>query len=422
MANAIANSGNLREVYNDCSSKAPTGQIRYIKPDAAEIKQGKIVRDEAAVKKAQEALGIKGKDADGMWGDKTTEAAQRRIEQFQRDNGLSVTGRYTAETAEKMKLDPANKALKEALDGMRNRNLLERVYKPLQKEVGGPDEAMCRREGGTTGSRLGGLSVEGEGLLKAKPGLTPAELSAKREDIRRKFQGLEPVTRYETPEAAERGAEIRRKFQAQPGEITTSLKQLGLASNIDKDPQGIAGINAATHKALMEHVQGKAGLPVTGALDAKTEQALKAGAANGEQGYKALSEQVQRQKEAGLIRPDGKWDEKRDVAIRLQAFEATKPGTNLDDAKIKIAPATAPAAAGMEGGKFMRLDQGEGIGRTMRLDQGAGVGTLQNVLSSFQTDNAGSIGSLGRPSLATPGIVADTPKVQSIIRIDTPKL
>ena len=153
MTEAIANkTGNLGEVYNDCSSTKPTGQVRYVAPNAAEVKQGKIVRDEAAVKKTQEALGMTGKDADGMWGNKTTEAVQRRIEQFQKDNGLEVTGRYTAETSEKMKKDPANKALGEALDGARNRDVLARVYRPMEKQPAGVEDASCRRDGATGGA------------------------------------------------------------------------------------------------------------------------------------------------------------------------------------------------------------------------------------------------------------------------------
>jgi hypothetical protein len=79
-----------------------------------------IVREEKGVVAAVQR--IVGASPDDMWGDRTSEALQRRIMKFQDENGLPVTGRYDPETAKRMRVhsDTETKDLANALDAVKN--------------------------------------------------------------------------------------------------------------------------------------------------------------------------------------------------------------------------------------------------------------------------------------------------------------
>lgn len=423
MTSAIANKGNFREFYNDCSSTAPTGQVRYIPPNPAEVNQGKVVRNEAAVKKAQEALGMTGKDADGMWGGKTTEAAQRRIEQFQKDNGLEVTGRYNAETAEKMKKDPASKALGEALDGMRNRDLLDRVYKPMQKEVLGNDDASCRRDGASTGGpaqkpvqstapkttapdendaetqrlRRAGVKPQDSMIDNAPKGMQITDTRRMIDEIMRMRIRIEDVPQFSPSVEG-----LTERYFRDPDMLTHGPH----ISPLDR-PTKLDGFVKPADIGMMRDVGGVGYNPLSGgSLSPEILKSLggQTGAPpTGEGPAKLSGGNTYVQPVAQMTRgADGKWGE-------------------------------APEGAAMSGGRSYSPSLGgavtKGGGMTdAEIRQGAarlgqmldGNSPASAVLKNFG-DNIGSIGSLGgkTPSAATPGFA---PPEVAPFKIDAPKL
>ena len=85
-----------------------------------------IVRADKEVRAVQDLVGM---TPNGMWGDRTSAAVQESIMKFQGENGLPVTGRYTRETAERMLGNPGTKDLATALNVLREKDVLDRVYR-----------------------------------------------------------------------------------------------------------------------------------------------------------------------------------------------------------------------------------------------------------------------------------------------------
>lgn len=86
-----------------------------------------VVREKPGVVAAVQR--IVGASPDDMWGDGTSAAVQKMIMEFEKKNGLPVTGRYTQEIAQRMRVhsDTETKDLANALDAVKNLHQYYRV-------------------------------------------------------------------------------------------------------------------------------------------------------------------------------------------------------------------------------------------------------------------------------------------------------
>lgn len=154
---------------------------------------------------------------------------------------------------------------------------------------------------------------------------------------------LEKVKPYYKPQDLPRVTCVTPPAQSGGAQPVTP-KSLGLM-DVDLPPARQAALQADMVEKAARMVQKKEGLPETGRMDDSTAAAMK-----GKPEYKALTPQIEKWKEAGLIDKEGKWDQKRDVEMRIEAWKV-KPSASAD----KSGPAQDNPFAGK------KFNGGEGL-------------------------------------------------------------
>jgi len=240
---------------------------KFDKPDVSSLKQGKVVRLESDVSKVQAWAGMQTERRnEGRMTVDTRQAIQQKIADYQRENNIEVAGQ-----------NPAGHINAATLDAMRNDpNVPKEVVESLAK---------------VKNFMVYSKEITSEAICKI-PDVTDN-------------QGFAPV---QTPE-----------------EIANAARYDSLnLSKADAPPSVLAKNQAEALGQVLTQYQKGAGLPETGRFDNATLDQI-----NNDPNATGMKEQYKVWDNAGLITNDGKWDQQREVQIRLGEWDARSNESSL---------------------------------------------------------------------------------------------